>query len=66
MLDSHAVAEKRLRDKLLMAHGVQIIDCGSTSETGYDEFYRKAFEAVKNRTNRTKEARKTDYDCEQY
>ena len=47
--DGHAVAEKRLRDKLLMAHGVQIIDCGSDSGTGYDEFYRKAFEDVKDR-----------------
>ena len=47
--DSHAVAEKRLRDKLLIAHGVQIIDCGSDSGTGYDEFYRKAFEDVKDR-----------------
>ena len=66
MSDSHAVAEKRLCDKLLMAQGVHIIDCDSKSETGYDEFYRKVFEDVKNRTNRTKEARKTDYDCEQY
>lgn len=47
--DGHAVVEKRLRDKLLMAHGVQIIDCGSDSGTGYDEFYRKAFEDVKDR-----------------
>ena len=43
------VRKKNLRDKLLMAHGVKIMDCGSTNETDYDEFYIKTFADVKNR-----------------
>ena len=42
-------AEKRLRDKLLMAHGVQILDCGSTSGMSYADFYERVFEDVKRR-----------------
>ncbi len=41
-------AEKNsLRNKLLRAHGVEILDLGSTNETAYDDFYHLAFADVK-------------------
>ena len=46
---NHSVRKKILRDKLLAAHGVQILDCGSSNETGYDEFYKRAFSDVRAR-----------------
>ena len=51
------ISEKNLRDKLLMAHGVEILDCGSTEETEYDEFYRNAFEDVKEKVRLAKASR---------
>ena len=44
---NRAVRKKILRDKLLSAHGVQILDCGSSNETEYDEFYKRAFADVR-------------------
>jgi len=32
-----------------MAQGVKIMDCGSTNETDYDEFYIKTFSDVRNK-----------------
>lgn len=51
MLRKHnrSVRKKNLRDKLLLAHGVKIMDCGSTNETDYDEFYIKTFADVRNK-----------------
>lgn len=36
-----------IRDKMLMAHGVHIIDCGADDSTSYDEFYGLAFDDIK-------------------
>lgn len=38
-----------LNKKLLAAHGVQIMDLGSSNETEYDEFYMKAFDDVRSK-----------------
>lgn len=48
-------AQKRiLRNKLLSAHGVQILDCGSSDEISYDEFYKRAFADVKLRIEKNR------------
>ncbi|MDO4803910.1 MAG: SIR2 family protein [Lachnospiraceae bacterium] len=49
MWHNHSVRKKNLRDKLLSAHGVQILDCGSSNATSYDEFYKMAFADVRMR-----------------
>lgn len=46
---NHSVRKKKIKDKLLMAHGVKIIDCGSTNDTDHDDFYMRAFADVKNK-----------------
>lgn len=45
--NSREAQDKSLRDKLLEAHGVKIIDCGLTTSASYDEFYGKVFEDVR-------------------
>ena len=54
MYQRRSVLKKNLRDKLLSAHGVQILDCGSTGDMEYDEFYKRAFADVKSRIRENK------------
>ena len=44
---NQSVLENDLKKKLLAAHGVQIMDLGSTNETGFDEFYGNVFKDVR-------------------
>lgn len=56
-IQSHnrSVQENNVRNKLLAAHGVQIIDLGSSNETGYDEFYKMAFSDVRARIEKSRQ-----------
>ena len=49
MFHNRSVEKKMLHDKLLEAHGVQIVDCGSSNDMGYDEFFKLALADVKSR-----------------
>lgn len=40
------VHKKNIHHKLMQAHGVQILDLGSTNETNYNDFYMQVFEDV--------------------
>ena len=51
---NHSVQENNIRNKLLAAHGVQIIDFGSSNETSYDEFYKMAFSNVRARIEKSR------------
>ena len=57
-LHNRAVRKKILRDKLLSAHGVQILDCGSSNETEYDEFYKCAFADVRLRIEESRNVKR--------
>lgn len=51
---NHSVQENNIRNKLLAAHGVQIIDLGSSNETSYDDFYKMAFSDVRERIEKSR------------
>lgn len=46
-INSREAQDKSLRDQLLEAHGIRILDCGLKSGANYDEFYAKIFVDVK-------------------
>ena len=41
------VHKKNIHHKLMQAHGVQILDLGSSNETDYNDFYMQVFEDVR-------------------